>query len=238
MENKIWSNAYKQLFSSGIPNSNILHYTAPNRIGWNGQWLSQSLWMVTLEQLKMFNNVIMPDTDLFLSTSLSDKKLDTSNLWERGDRTLYASYEILKDRLREPKWDQYYELPVDKGKALFRKLMKQKIGKDITSVHHILAVINAFCPADLSWTFKEFVKENVQYIGSEEDMLSVYMQATGGELEDLRDTWGLEVANYLDDFNRLYDSEDFFFSHLRPAKLPTENDIERFMNTIGKHKGY
>ena len=78
---------------------------------------------------------------------------------------------------------------------------------------------------------------NVQYFGSEEDILSLYMQRSGECIENVGDAWDLRVANYLDDFNDYYENKDFFFSHLRPSKLPMESDIERFMRAIGSSKG-
>ena len=236
VEDTIWSRAYKQLMSSCIPNPMVLHYRAPNRIGWNGQWLSQSLCVVNNDRFKDYENVVVPDTDLFLSTRHENEKLDISRLWNRIDRTKYASYDIRPDRMREPKWDKYYEKSTEEGKLLFRKLMQQRLKRDIMEVHHILAVINSFSPKELNPKFKEFVNDVVQYIGSEEDMLSVYMQWSGEDIEDIGFAWDLWVANYLHVFNDYYDNYDFFFSHLRPSKLPTEADTERFMQAIGRYK--
>ena len=104
VEDEIWSRAYKQLMSSCIPNPMVLHYRAPNRIGWKGQWMSQSLCLVNNDRFNGYENVVVPDTDLFLSTRHANKKLDISRLWNRIDRTKYASYDIRPDRMRTPKW--------------------------------------------------------------------------------------------------------------------------------------
>ena len=237
VEDNIFEDAYKQLTSYKIPDSMILKYRVPNRSPrWGGQFISQSLYIVLDSFFEQYEHVVIPDTDLFLSTRHSEKLFDVSNLWEREDISRYASYDINKGRLRDPKWDKYYELPVEHGAELFKSLCEEHLGMETNKVHHILAVINSFSPKFLDSRFREFVDKYVHLFGSEEDALSLYMQWSGNEVEDLGDTWKMSVANYLEQFNEHYDNSNFFFSHLRPAKLPTSNSLHRFEYSIGLHK--
>lgn len=237
VEEDIFEEAYKQLISCNIPDPMILKYSVPDRSPrWGGQFISQSLYIVLDSFFEQYEHVVIPDTDLFLSTRHSDKLFEVSNLWEREDLSRYASYGINKERLRAPKWDKYYELPVERGSELFKSLCKKHLGLETNKVHHILAVINSFSPQFLDSSFREFVDKYVHLFGSEEDVLSLYMQWSGNEVEDLGDTWKMSVANYLEQFNEYYDNSDFFLAHLRPAKLPTSNNLHRFDHSIGLHK--
>ena len=229
IEQKAWNGVEYQCKKSRIPEDRFMVYKRPDvePLG-NGQWISQALYMVLDERFKEYENCIYFDVDMFLAEKPAEtaEKFDIARLWERKDRGVYGicsrkgtkSTPIINELNRTPRWEYFYELPENEGKAKWIQSAKDVLGLDTESVHSLGAGINSFCPNTISADFKDFIKMACHHFGSEEDTLSLYMQWSGKTFENLLETWDI-VVNYTDiDMIETAKTRSHQFIHLHPDK--------------------
>lgn len=237
IEKQLWAVAEDQFRRSGIPESRFMLYERPNYTpAGDGQWFTQELYLILDERFDGYDNVLFFDTDLFLASAGSKNPFKISQLWERRDRRLMSTCNIVPYLSRNPRWGYFYELPEDEGRKKWIRLAEQALGVRTERVHHSRGVIHSFCPEFLSPDFKTFIHTAVHLFGSEENTLSLYMQWSGKMLEDLIQTWCVPLVQSAEEMREAAQTATHFFTHIRRGLMEAPEDEAAWREYIGQER--
>ena len=234
IEEMLREKATEQLTHLGIPKTRMIYWKAPPRHpDYHGQFLAQKLYILADDRFLAFKNVIVPDTDLFLSTNGNDR-YPIEKLWHRKDRTKYATWGISEGLERGPRTYLYYGLDHESSTELWKGIVKKHLRLETDMVHRSEGALNAFDLRHLDQDFIDFTQRYAKLFGSEEDTNSLYMQYREMRHEDLSDTWDIPMTRTVPDIKN-YPAE-FFFIHTRPKRMPDPKDVEDYRHLIGQYK--
>lgn len=237
IEKQLWEVTEDQFRGSGIPESRFMLYERPDYTpAGNGQWFTQELYLILDERFDVYDNVLFFDTDVFLASAGYENPFQISQLWERRDRSLMSTCNIVPALRRKPRWDYFYELPEAEGQKKWIGLAEQALGVKTELVHQSRGVIHSFCPEFLSPDFKTFIHAAVHLFGSEEDILSLYMQWSSKILEDLIQTWCVPLANNAEEMRKAAQTASHFFTHIRKGLMEDSEDEAAWRDYIGQER--
>ena len=237
VDSKIMEDTTKYFNDAGVDESMILTFTPPERpyeIG-DSRWLSQKLYIVLDDRFNEFDTVVFIDTDLFLAKpSHSDDTFDISCLFRRSEKKRFASYSIRSslDRL-EPYYDRTSGLGYETECEIFIEKIYEHLGIKIEGVRNIDGYLNSFCPKFLDNDYKAFIKKMCLRFYSDEAINALYMQKTGKQLEDIKKTCGIGVANRNSDFHKGLHGDTCFFTHIDLHYLTDINEIRLWKSAVG-----
>lgn len=239
VDRRLWDLTSQQFEDAGIPEPMVILFDLPER-KWNGHWFMPKMNIVLDDRFDDYENVILPDGDLFLAsrhnlTDESRKMFDIRLLWNRVDRSLFATSHISPDIRHPLNYHMYTELSEEESNQICAEWLKENFGFKVRSVHKSRAYLNAFCPKNLNHNYREFIRKCMPYFGDDEAVNSLYMQYTNKKLEDLIETWGIPVAENSSQMMDYQAAHEFFFMHIQRGAM-NRRRIPTWRHLMGQFK--
>lgn len=237
IEDRLWEQATEGLKALGIPEERCVHWTAPPRLPeYQGQYHGQKLFATVDPFFDAYDTVVMVEGDIYCATAIQEK-FDVTHLFgKHTDPTKYAVLGMTDALDRTARYNLYYTIETDDIHAYWKALVKEHLDIETDKVHRSDGGFGAWVPQHLDPTFKNFVEDFAKYFGSEEDILSLFVQWSGERLNDLQDMWDIKMRRPGPSIEADMPAHKHVLFHLRPHRIPDEDHREYFRHTIGQHK--